>query len=584
VFGSTGVGIYKVGTNSPDISNCILWSNADDLYNCTATYSCIETAGDANGTGNITDEPNFVNAPLFVDKTAGNGTTTTIVVTDANLYEVNDVVEYDDDGTVRTVTDVNTTTDIVTFANDALDANSTTDVHIHNWGPAVTDVNEDFHISPNSPCINAGDPNADPNYAGEFDIDGQVRVRGEDADMGADEGPVTWYVDVDANGAATGYSWTDAFTSIQDGIDVSLVGDEIVVAEGTYYESINFRGRAILLTSTDPEDSNTVAATVINADDPNDSNDGTLPAVYMNCTESADSVLTGFTIQRGTSGIYCSRSSFPVITYCVIKENTSCGVSCPASSPIIRNCVISGNEGAGISGGSPTIESCTIVENGLYGVENSTGTIINCIIWANDSNELYDCNTTYSCVQDSNSGEGNFSYFPYFKDANSGDYHLESYSSCIDVGDPNSDYSSEPNDPNNTRINIGSYGNTGEASLVCADSDSDGLPDAWELLYWANMDVNDANSDQDGDNVINLEEYRNGLDPNDNDTDGDGLTDDWELTNGLNPRKTDSDGDGMPDNWENDNGLDPLDDTDAAIMDWILLMILTPRMMSTLTV
>ncbi len=563
VFGNTTYGLYYAGSASPEISNSIFWGHTNELVGSEATYSCIENVAEANGIGNITDAPNFIHVPDFVDTTYGNGTTTTIKVADANLYDINDVIEYDDDGLARTVTDANTTSDIVTFLNDPLGANSTPGVAIHNWGPNVTDVNEDFRLDFNSPCINAGDPNADPNYTGEVDIDGEIRVRGEDADMGSDEGPVIWYVDIDANGTASGFSWTDAFTSIQDAIDASLDGDEIVVAEGTYYESINFRGRVIQLTSTDPEDSNTVAATIIDANDPNDSNDGTSTVVYLNCSEDAVSVLTGFTIQGGASGIYCSGPSNPVITYCVIRENTSYGVRCASSSPIIGNCVISGNEGTGISGGSPTIESCTIVENGNYGVENSTGTIINCIIWDNGSNELYDCNATYSCIQDSNDGVGNFSYFPYFEDSDGGDYHLESYSLCIDVGDPNSDYSNEPSDPNNTRINLGAYGNTAEAAQVSADLDSDFLPDPWELLHWASTGISDSNGDQDSDNLNNLEEYRNGLDPNDDDTDGDGLTDDWELTNGLNPRKTDTDSDGIPDNWENDNGLDPLDDTDA---------------------
>ncbi len=42
----------------------------------------------------------------------------------------------------------------------------------------------DYHISPNSPCINAGDPNGD--YTGQLDIDGEPRASGV-VDMGSDE-------------------------------------------------------------------------------------------------------------------------------------------------------------------------------------------------------------------------------------------------------------------------------------------------------------------------------------------------------------------------------------------------------------
>jgi hypothetical protein len=46
---SSGIAAYQ--NSFPVIRNCILWGNGDDLYNCTATYSCIED-GD-KGTGNI---------------------------------------------------------------------------------------------------------------------------------------------------------------------------------------------------------------------------------------------------------------------------------------------------------------------------------------------------------------------------------------------------------------------------------------------------------------------------------------------------------------------------------------------------
>lgn len=43
---------------SADISNCILWGNGDDLYDCSATYSCIEDCNDAAGVGNICGDAN----------------------------------------------------------------------------------------------------------------------------------------------------------------------------------------------------------------------------------------------------------------------------------------------------------------------------------------------------------------------------------------------------------------------------------------------------------------------------------------------------------------------------------------------
>ena len=53
-------------------------------------------------------------------------------------------------------------------------------------------------------------------------------VTGTDIDIGF------VYVDIDATGANDGSSWTDAFTGLQDGIDLAVSGIEVWVAEGTY--------------------------------------------------------------------------------------------------------------------------------------------------------------------------------------------------------------------------------------------------------------------------------------------------------------------------------------------------------------
>jgi len=54
---------YGIGAWSctPDISNCIVWGNGDDLYGCSATYSCIENLD--SGDGNIHSDPVFYDDP-----------------------------------------------------------------------------------------------------------------------------------------------------------------------------------------------------------------------------------------------------------------------------------------------------------------------------------------------------------------------------------------------------------------------------------------------------------------------------------------------------------------------------------------
>ena len=57
-----GGGIYSVNDISPRIIDCIIWGNGDNLYDCSATYCCVESY--EPGEGNIHDDPMFVNGPL----------------------------------------------------------------------------------------------------------------------------------------------------------------------------------------------------------------------------------------------------------------------------------------------------------------------------------------------------------------------------------------------------------------------------------------------------------------------------------------------------------------------------------------
>ena len=98
---------------------------------------------------------------------------------------------------------------------------------------------------------------------------------------------------------------------------------------------------------------------------------------------------------------------------------------------------------------------------------------------------------------------------------------------------------------------------------VGKDSDSDGLPDDWELEM--GLDPNDpvdAKADTDADNLSNKAEFDAGTKPFVADTDGDGIGDGEETTAGAdgfltNPLLTDTDGDMIPDAVETQVGTDP---------------------------
>ncbi|MCP4745894.1 MAG: hypothetical protein GY874_07080 [Desulfobacteraceae bacterium] len=81
-----------------------------------------------------------------------------------------------------------------------------------------------------------------------------------------------------------------------------------------------------------------------------------------------------------------------------------------------------------------------------------------------------------------------------------------------------------------------------------ADSDGDGVADAWELDYFGALD-HDMSQDSDGDGLSDLEEGKVLSNPEKSDTDSDGMDDKWEIDNSLDPltddAADDSDGDGI---------------------------------------
>jgi len=283
---------------------------------------------------------------------------------------------------------------------------------------------------------------------------------------------------------------------IQDAIDDSMDGDEIVVREGIYRESIDFKGKNLTLRSADPNDPAVVAGTVIEGY-------SIKSVVTFSGDEDASCVLAGFTITGGKRGIYCSGSS-PTITNCIIARNTNAvvgGVGAGigmegGSNPTLTNCNIINNSASTAGGGmisqdsSPTLTNCTFSGNSASyfgsGICFNGGSpmLTNCILWGDTPDEIYIFSgtpvITYSDVQGGWAGEGNIDADPLFADPDNGDYHLKSQagrwdpntqtwvvddvtSSCIDAGDTSIPIGFEPL-PNGGIINMGAYGGTLEAS------------------------------------------------------------------------------------------------------------------------
>jgi len=192
--------------------------------------------------------------------------------------------------------------------------------------------------------------------------------------------PTTIYVDVNHTPDVENGSISYPFSTIERGIYVTTYTDTVIVKPGIYNENINLTGDwGITLTSTDPNDPNIVASTVIDG-----GGNGAVVTFNNDC-----SVLTGFTITNGYTdgsggGIYCNgqcEDTAPTISHCLITRNSAGvggGISCYNSSPMISHCTIADNWAYNWCGGgiycyneqvwyTPTISHCLIIGNSAEG-------------------------------------------------------------------------------------------------------------------------------------------------------------------------------------------------------------------------
>ncbi len=189
--------------------------------------------------------------------------------------------------------------------------------------------------------------------------------------------------------------------TIQAAINVAVNGDEVIVAQGEYFENINFNGKAITVRSTDPNDAGVVLNTIIN---------GGASGTVVTCTsgEGSSTVLSGFVITGGTGslvrgllsggGMLNNNNSSPTVTNCSFSGNTASDgagmFNVNSSNPTVTNCTFSGNSAA-FGGGmgnfvdsSPTVTNCTFSGNtaafgGGMGNDSSSPTVTNCSFGGN---------------------------------------------------------------------------------------------------------------------------------------------------------------------------------------------------------
>ena len=130
---------------------------------------------------------------------------------------------------------------------------------------------------------------------------------------------------------------TRQYSSIQQAINDALDDQEIVISPGIYQylENINFKGKKLTIRSTNPNDPNVVAATVIKGADHR-------PVVTFSCGQGAGSEIAGLTITGENTGFSC-RDATPTIRNCTIISNGPIAVEFwDGYEPTIINCDIQG--------------------------------------------------------------------------------------------------------------------------------------------------------------------------------------------------------------------------------------------------
>jgi predicted outer membrane repeat protein len=323
----------------------------------------------------------------------------------------------------------------------------------------VDPVEGDLRLYRFSPCIDAGtnaavppdvttDLNGNPRFVDDAGVADTGWGTPPIVDMGAYErqedsaGPSTVTVPGD-------------FQTIQEAILYCIDGDEIIVAPGTYVETIDFAGREIWLHSSDG-----AAITTINGADAHH---------VVQCVngEGPGAILEGFTITGGAAdgsgddgygGGMLNVSASPTVLDCIFSGNTANFgggmLNSTGSSPSITNCLFEGNV-AWFRGGaidnyiscSPVLTNCTFNDNtagvlggGIYNYDDSNPTITNCVLWGDAPDEIVNVDSSvpivaWCDVQGGYDGEGNIDADPYFADPAGGDCRIAPGSPCIDAGD-----------------------------------------------------------------------------------------------------------------------------------------------------
>ncbi|HLH55573.1 MAG TPA: choice-of-anchor Q domain-containing protein [Verrucomicrobiae bacterium] len=199
-------------------------------------------------------------------------------------------------------------------------------------------------------------------------------------------------------------TWPTAAHAIQDAVDATIPGDQVVVTNGIYATGARSVGSNALPNRVVVDKPVTVRS--VNGPDvtvimgyqvPGETNGyAAIRCVYL----SSGAVLNGFTLTNGATlypvgnfdpqasggGVWCQSSS-AVVTNCILNGNAAAQFSGGADGGTIDNCALSGNSalyGGGAHGG--TLNFCTLTGNSAqYGGGAHVATLNNCTLTGNSA-------------------------------------------------------------------------------------------------------------------------------------------------------------------------------------------------------
>lgn len=183
------------------------------------------------------------------------------------------------------------------------------------------------------------------------------------------------YVDLNSASPTWPYAdWSTAATNIQDAIDVSSDGDQILVTNGVYQTG----GRAVYGTSTNRMVVNK-AVTIQSVSGANATFIvGNLRSPFIRCAYLTNgAVLSGFTLSHGAAAF----------TGDIFREQSGGGVWCENNSAVVSNCVFTGNQALQNNGGAAyqgTLFNCFLTNNSANrGGGACSNVLINCTLTKN---------------------------------------------------------------------------------------------------------------------------------------------------------------------------------------------------------